>query len=111
MTTPLAVAYSMHTPTEVEFSGRVSSPERFFFGSRTKQEHEAFTVATASGPLEIVDNVEIGKPVTVHPGDAISVRGEMVHDPGRLPCVHFVHHDPQHTHADGFLRVGGKIYA
>ena len=111
MITPLGVAYTMHTPAEVEFSGRVSSNERFFYGKNTKQEHEAFNVATSAGPLEIVDNIEIGKPVAIHPGDAIDVKGEMVHDPGKLPCVHFVHHDPQHTHPGGFLRVDGKTYA
>lgn len=111
MDTPLAVAYRMQAPAEVQFSGTVSSPERFFYGRNTRQEHEAFDVATASGRVEIVNNVVIGQPVPVHPGDTIGVRGEMVHDPGRLPCVHFVHHDPEHTHTDGYLRVDGKTYA
>jgi hypothetical protein len=73
--------------------------------------HEAFDAQTSSGPVEIVDNVSIAPRVPVQPGDSIDVRGEMVHDAGKPPVVHWTHHDPQGTHPDGFIRYHGRTYA
>lgn len=95
----------------VDFSATVTSPARFFHASRSRYEHEAFDVRTSAGPAEVVDNVSIAPSVPVRVGDRIDVRGEMVHDPGRDPIVHFTHHDPQGTHPDGFIRLHGKLYA
>jgi hypothetical protein len=107
----LQSAYTAARPAEVTFSARVTSNPRFFFGSRTRCEHEAFDVQTPAGKLEVVDNVGIAPRVPVQPGDGIEVRGEMVHDPGRLPVVHWTHHDPDGHHADGFIRFQGRVYA
>lgn len=107
----LAQAYHAKTPEEVQFRGTVTSAPHDFFGTHTKEEHEEFNVRTTAGPLNVVDNIEIGKSVPVIPGDRVEVRGEMVHDPGREPCVHFVHHDPQGTHPDGFIRLDGVTYS
>ncbi len=104
-------AYAATTPAEVSFWGNVSSPPRYFFGTRTRCEHETFGVQTAAGPVQIVDNVDIAPRVPVRPGDRIEVRGEMVHDPGRMPVVHWTHHDPQGRHAGGFIQLGGRVYA
>lgn len=107
----LNAAYSSSRPAEVTFQATVTTPPRFFFGTRTQAVHEAFDVATAAGPVEIVDNVKLAPRIPVRPGDGITVRGEMVHDPGRAPIVHWTHHDPSHRHADGFIRFQGRVYA
>lgn len=107
----LAAAYAGNRPAEVTFGATVTSAPRYFTGSRTHCVHEAFDVATAAGPAEIVDNVDIAPRVPVGPGDRIEVRGEMVHDRGRPPVVHWTHHDPEGTHEDGFIRFRGKAYA
>ena len=104
-------AYAASGPAEVSFAGRVTSAPSYFFGTRTRCEHETFGVQTAAGPVRIVDNVGIAPPVPVRPGDRIEVRGEIVHDPGRIPVVHWTHHDPQGRHADGFIRIRGRVYA
>ena len=96
---------------EVNVSGTVTSEPSYFFGTHTKAEHEEFGLRTASGPLEIIDNVDLAPRVPVHTGDRIEVRGEMVHDPGKPPIVHWTHHDPAHNHPDGFIRFQGKVYA
>ncbi len=96
---------------EVTFSGTVTSPARFFYGTHTRCEHETFGVATAAGPMQIIDNTAIAPRVPVQPGDRIQVRGEMVHDPGRIPIVHWTHHDPQGRHPDGFIELRGRFYA
>lgn len=107
----LFAAYSGQAPARVEFDATVASPPRFFWGSRTHCAHEAFDARSAAGPLEIVDNVSIAPRCPVQVGDRIEVRGEMVHDPGRPPVVHWTHHDPSHRHADGFIRLHGRTYA
>lgn len=107
----LQSAYSGTRPAEVTFGARVASAPRYFTSARTQRVHEAFNVQTAAGGLEVVDNVNIAPRVPVQPGDRIEVRGEMVHDPGRLPIVHWTHHDPQHEHADGFIQFRGRVYA
>jgi len=73
--------------------------------------HEAFDAQTDDGAVEIVDNVGIAPRVPVQAGDTIHVRGEMVHDAGRPPVVHWTHHDPQGKHAAGFIQLRGRVYA
>ena len=104
-------SYRATAPGMVDFSATVASPPRYFYGSSSHAMHEAFDAATPAGPVEIVDNVSIAPRVPVQVGDRIEVRGEMVHDPGRNPIVHWTHHDPQHTHPDGFIRYRGQVYA
>ncbi len=107
----LRSAYAGSRPAEVTFDASVTSRPRFFFGERTQCVHEAFDARTQAGAVEIVDNVGIAPRVPVQPGDRIEVRGEMVHDPGRIPIVHWTHHDPQGRHPDGFIRLRGRVYA
>ena len=106
-----AAAYAAQTPARVDFQATVLSEPRFFFGARTHCTHEAFEAQTPAGPLEIVDNVAIAPRCPVRPGDRVEVCGEMVHDPGRIPVVHWTHHDPAEKHAPGFIRLNGKVYA
>lgn len=73
--------------------------------------HETFLARSASGPVEIVDNVDIAPRCPVRTGDRIEVCGEMVHDRGRPPVVHWTHHDPRERHPGGFIRLHGRLYA
>ena len=107
----LATAYSGARPAEVTFPATVVSEPRFFYGARSHAMHEAFNARTSAGCVEIVDNVSIAPRVPVHTGDSIEVRGEMVHDPHRLPVVHWTHHDPGGKHQDGFILLRGRVYA
>lgn len=104
-------AYSATRPAEVTFQGTVASEPHFFYGRRTHCEHEEFAMQTASGPVDVIDNVGIAPRVPVQPGDRVQVRGEMVHDPGRSPIVHWTHHDPGKRHQDGFIQIRGRVYA
>jgi hypothetical protein len=107
----LSAAYFGRAPALVDFTATVSSAPRYFYGSRTHCMHEAFDAQSAAGPLEVVDNVAIAPPCPVRQGDTVEIRGEMVHDRGRKPIVHWTHHDPAHRHADGFIRYRGRLYA
>ena len=104
-------AYASRRPAEVDFPATVTGSPHFFYGTRTHAEHEEFPAQTPAGPVDVIDNVNIAPRVPVQPGSAIEVRGEMVHDPGKEPVVHWTHHDPQGTHADGYIRFNGKLYA
>lgn len=107
----LAAAYAGTRPAEVTFNASVTSSPRFFYGTRTRCMHEEFGAQTPAGPVDIIDNVGIAPRVPVSPGDRIEVRGEMVHDPGKEPIVHWTHHDPGGVHEDGFIRYRGRVYA
>lgn len=107
----LAGAYGSAKPAWVDFNATVASAPRFFYGSRTHCMHEAFDVASSAGEIEVVDNVGIAPRCPVQAGDRVEICGEMVHDPGRLPIVHWTHHDPGHVHRDGFIRLHGRLYA
>lgn len=104
-------AYASSGRDEVTFPAQVTTSPHFFYGSRTHCIHEEFGAQTGAGPVDIVDNVALAPRVPVQPGDAIRVRGEMVHDPGRPPVVHWTHHDPAGTHASGFIELRGRMYA
>jgi hypothetical protein len=106
-----AANYRATTPGMVDFTAKVTSKPHFFWGTNTHATHEAFDVQTSSGPAEVIDNVSLAPRVPVQPGDSIEVRGEMVHDPGREPIVHWTHHDPAGKHPDGFIRYQGRVYA
>jgi uncharacterized protein DUF3465 len=60
--------------------------------------------------LLIDNNVDIGKRVPLAIRDDVAVRGEYVwNDQGGL--VHFTHHDPAHTHEDGWIELKGVRYS
>ncbi|HEV3154597.1 MAG TPA: DUF3465 domain-containing protein [Candidatus Baltobacteraceae bacterium] len=107
----LQAAYGSHAPAEVTFQATVASAPTYFYGRHTHCEHEEFVAQTDSGPVDVIDNVGIAPRVPVQPGERIAVRGELVHDPGRLPVVHWTHHDPRQRHQDGFIRLRGRTYA
>ncbi len=104
-------AYPSHSPAMVDTVATVTSRPTYFMGSRTKAEHEEFSAQTVAGPIQVIDNVDLAPRVQVSPGDQIEVCGEMVHDLGRNPIVHWTHHDPSHRHPDGFIRFRGRVYA
>lgn len=56
-----AQAYSAARPAEVTFQATVDSPAKFFFGTRTRAEHETFVARTAQGKVDIVDNVDFAR--------------------------------------------------
>lgn len=107
----IVAAYHASAPAAVDFEATVSSAPRFFYSRCSRAEHEAFDVQSDAGPVEVVDNVSLAPALSVRRGDRIEVAGEMVHDPGRLPIVHWTHHDPRGEHAGGFIRWRGRVYA
>lgn len=107
----LTTAYRSNETAIVDFTATVTSKPTYFTGAHTRCEHEEFNVASDAGPIDVVDNVDVAPRVPVSPGDRIEVRGEMVHDPGRIPVVHWTHHDPSARHPDGFIRFRGRSYA
>ena len=98
---------------EVQYSGTVTTPPRFFKGSHSHMWHEQFDVRRDGdgSPFRVIDNVTIAPRVPVRPGDHVSVKGELVHDRGQPPIVHFTHHDPWGTHEGGSIELGGRVYA
>jgi len=97
---------------EVTLRGTVLTPPRVFVGKHSRYEHEQFDCRGDDGAVfRVVDNVTIGPRVPAVPGDRVVVKGELVHDRGQPPIVHFTHHDPWHTHEDGSITLDGRVYA
>ena len=74
--------------------------------------HQRFIVQVkgSAQTLLIDNNVDIGTRVPVANGDDVVVHGEYVwNDQGGL--IHFTHHDPAHTHEDGWIELRGVRYA
>ncbi|GAC1402407.1 MAG: hypothetical protein NVSMB64_02200 [Candidatus Velthaea sp.] len=110
--TNISSALAGALPAEVDFHATVTGSPRYFTGTHTHARHEAFECRSDDGTqLEIVDNVDLAPPVAVMPGDRITVRGELVQDPGREPLVHWTHHDPAGQHAGGWIDFAGRRYA
>lgn len=107
----IVAAYRASVPAPVDFEATVSDTPRFFYGRLSHAEHEAFDVATSAGPVEVVDNVSLAPRVPVQRGDRVEIKGEMVHDPGRPPIVHWTHHDPWGRKPGGYIRWRGRTYA
>lgn len=97
---------------EVTYRGTVTTPPRFFSSHHNHREHEQFDVRSDDGSaFRVIDNTTITSRIPVHAGDRVEVRGELVHDRGRPPIVHWTHHDPRGRHLDGFVSTGGRVYA
>jgi hypothetical protein len=107
----LIAAYRSSAPAYVDFRATVTSEPTYFVGTHTHCRHEEFAIASDAGPLTVIDNVDLAPQVPVHRGDRIEVAGEMVHDPGALPVVHWTHHDPAGRHRGGFILFQGRTYA
>ena len=93
-----------------DLSGVVTTKPTFFYGTHTHCVHEQFGLHTDAGDVQVIDNVDIAPRVPLAPGDHVEVRGEMVHDAGKPPIIHWTHHDPEHVHPDGFIRFAGRTY-
>ena len=108
----LSAGLAMQVPSEVAFSGVVSSRPHFFYGMNSHAMHEAFNVRADDGQrVEIVDNVKIAPRVPVAPGDRVTIAGELVPQTRYGPLVHWTHHDPSGTHPDGYIDFAGRRYA
>jgi hypothetical protein len=96
---------------EVCYTGTVLNRPVFFTSRHSHHTHEQFDVRRDDGAtFRVVDNVSLAPRVPARPGDGVTVQGELVHDRGK-PLVHWTHHDPRHRHADGFIALGGRVYA
>ncbi len=97
---------------ETRFDGTVTTPPTFFYGKRSRSEHEQFDCRADDGrTIRVIDNVTLAPRVPVRPGDRVTVQGEEVHDRGQPPIVHWTHHDPHGHHPDGFIEFDGRTYA
>ena len=97
---------------QVRYTGTVTTSPSFFTSRHTHRTHEQFDVRADDGtPFRVIDNVTIAPRVPARPGDRVTVEGELVHDRGRPPIVHWTHHDPRGRHPDGFVALGGRVYA
>ncbi len=106
----IARAFADHrSPLEVTAQGqveRVLSDETSDTGT-----HQRFIVKLdgATQTVLVTNNVSVGTRVPVAVGDSVVVHGEYIwNDQGGL--VHFTHHDPDGSHASGWIERQGVRY-
>jgi len=104
-------AYAQHlSAVEVTAQGTVTRLLADDTGPSGTHQRFIVQVSGSSQTLLIDNNVDIGKRVPVATGDGVTIHGEYVwNDQGGL--VHFTHHDPVHTHEDGWIEVKGVRYS
>jgi hypothetical protein len=74
--------------------------------------HQRFImqVKGSAQTLLIENNIDVGKRVPLSAGDGVVVHGEYIwNDQGGL--IHFTHHDPDHSHEDGWIELRGVRYS
>ena len=104
-------AYAQHlSAVEVTAQGTVTRLLADDTGPSGTHQRFIVQVSGSSQTLLIDNNVDIGKRVPVATGDDVTVHGEYVwNDQGGL--VHFTHHDPAHTHEDGWIELKAVRYS
>jgi Protein of unknown function (DUF3465) len=104
-------AYAQHlSNVEVTADGTVTRLLADDTGPSGTHQRFIMQVGGSTQTLLIDNNVNIGKRVPVTTGDGVVVHGEYVwNEQGGL--IHFTHHDPQHTHEDGWIEVKGVRYS
>ena len=103
-------AYAQHlSGIEVTAQGTVTRVLADDTGPSGTHQRFIVQVGGSTQTLLIDNNVDIGKRVPVATGDELTIHGEYVwNDQGGL--VHFTHHDPAHTHEDGWIEAKGVRY-
>ncbi len=97
---------------EVRYTGTVLTQPTYFSSRHSHRTHEQFDVRADDGStFRVIDNVSIAPRVPAHPGDRVSVQGELIHARGKQAMVHWTHHDPGRRHVDGFVELNGRLYA
>lgn len=73
--------------------------------------HEQFILQLTSGGItvEVEHNISIGARAPLAEGDHVVVHGEYIWN-AQGGLIHFTHHDPQGTHAAGYIQDNGKTY-
>jgi hypothetical protein len=74
--------------------------------------HQRFIIrlAGATQTVLVTNNIDVGKRVPLAAGDDVTVHGEYIwNDEGGL--IHFTHHDPDHSHEDGWIEWKGVRYS
>ena len=107
----LAAALQAGSPQECTLDAVVTDVPREYYGNRTHAMHEYFHVLSQGKRLEVVQNLRCSPQVPVHPGDGVTLHGELVPDGSHGPLMHWTHHDPSGRHEDGWVIDEGKRYA
>ncbi len=74
--------------------------------------HQRFVIRLegATQTVLVTNNIDVGKRVPLAMGDDVVVHGEYIwNDEGGL--IHFTHHDPDHSHEDGWIEWRGVRYS
>jgi hypothetical protein len=105
----LATAFENHrSNVQVQGGGSVT---KILSDDNEGSRHQRFIVRLASGhTVLIAHNIDLaGRVSSLKPGDPVEFYGEYEWNE-RGGVVHWTHRDPQHSHADGWIKHNGHTY-
>jgi hypothetical protein len=105
----LAAAFENHrSNVQVQGGGSVS---KVLPDDNEGSRHQRFIVRLASGQTVLIaHNIDLaGRVSSLKPGDIVEFYGEYEWNE-RGGVVHWTHRDPQHNHADGWIKHNGQTY-
>jgi len=105
----LAAAFENRSSNaQVQGSGHVT---RILPDDNSGSRHQRFIVGLASGQTVLVaHNIDLaGRVAALKTGDLVEFYGEYEWNE-RGGVVHWTHRDPQHGHADGWIKHNGHTY-
>jgi len=105
----LAAAFENHrSDVQVQGGGSVA---KILPDDNEGSRHQRFIVRLASGhTVLIAHNIDLaGRVSSLKPGDPVEFYGEYEWNE-RGGVVHWTHRDPQHSHADGWIKHNGHTY-
>lgn len=105
----LATAFdNRQSDIQVRASGRVT---RVLPDDNDGSRHQRFIVQLASGQTVLVaHNIDLASRVaSLKAGDLVEFNGEYEWNE-RGGVIHWTHRDPQHSHADGWVKHNGQTY-
>jgi uncharacterized protein DUF3465 len=105
----LATAFANHrSNVQVQGGGSVT---KVLSDDNEGSRHQRFIVRLASGQTVLIaHNIDLaGRVSSLKPGDPVEFYGEYEWNE-RGGVVHWTHRDPQHSHADGWIKHNGHTY-
>jgi hypothetical protein len=105
----LATAFeNRQSDIQVQASGRVA---RVLPDDNDGSRHQRFIVQLASGQTVLVaHNIDLADRIAaLEAGDLVELNGEYEWNE-RGGVIHWTHRDPQHSHADGWVKHNGHTY-
>lgn len=95
--------------SKILLSGKVSISKLLQNDNKGSRHQRFLAKINPEQTLLFAHNIDLAPRVPLQPGDEICFYGEYVYNP-KGGVIHWTHHDPQGTHAAGWIMHLGRLY-